>query len=69
MKDPIDVLKAYMKINKLNQRDLIPVIGDETIVSKIMNRKRKLNLRMIRNIHEQFGIPYELIINDYTLNN
>lgn len=30
-----------------------------------MNRKRKLSIDMIRNLHEQMGIPASALIQDY----
>jgi len=41
------------------------VIGYKSRVSEIFNRKRKLNLRMIRNLHDKLKIPYESLIADY----
>ncbi len=60
--DPIDVIEYYMKEKGLKQKDLVGIIGDKALVSKVMNRERELNLRMIKNLHRELGIPYELII-------
>jgi HTH-type transcriptional regulator/antitoxin HigA len=60
--DPIDVIEYYMEENGLKQKDLVGIIGDKALVSKVMNRERELNLRMIKNLHKELGIPYELII-------
>jgi HTH-type transcriptional regulator/antitoxin HigA len=66
--DPIEVIQFYIEQFGLKAKDLIGVIGDKALVSKILNKQRKLNLRMIRNIHTRFNIPYELLIVDYSCN-
>jgi len=62
--DPIDVIQYYMKQRGLKYKDLIGIIGDKTLVSKIINRERKLNLRMVKNLHDQMNIPYTLLLQD-----
>jgi len=63
--DPIDVIQYYMEQRGLKAKDLIGIIGDKAIVSKIMNRERKLNLKMVRNLHQKVKIPYNLLMNEY----
>jgi len=63
--DPIDVIQYYMEQRGLKAKDLIGIIGDKAIVSKIMNRERKLNLKMVRNLHQKVKIPYSLLMNEY----
>ena len=63
--DPIDVIQYYRKQRGLKPKDLIGIIGDKAIVSKIMNRERKLNLKMVRNLHQKVKIPYSLLMNEY----
>lgn len=60
--DAIDVIEYYLTENGLKQKDLIGIIGDKALVSKVMNRERNLNLRMITNLHDELGIPLELLI-------
>lgn len=62
--DPIDVIQYYMEQRGLKYKDLIGIIGDKTLVSKVINRERKLNLRMVKNLHDQMKIPYALLLND-----
>ena len=63
--DPVDVIQYYMEQRGLKAKDLVGIIGDKAIVSKIMNRERKLNLKMVRNLHQKVKIPYSLLMNDY----
>lgn len=63
--DPVDVIRYYMEQRGLKAKDLVGIIGDKSIVSKIMNRERKLNLQMVRNLHQKAKIPYNLLMNEY----
>ncbi|MDP3642088.1 MAG: transcriptional regulator [Bacteroidota bacterium] len=63
--DPVDVIRYYLEQRGLKAKDLIGIIGDKAIVSKIMNRERKLNLQMVRNLHQKAKIPYNLLMNEY----
>jgi HTH-type transcriptional regulator / antitoxin HigA len=53
--DPIDVLKSLMVENGLNQKDL-PEIGSQGVVSEVLNGKRLLNTRQIRELSSRFNI-------------
>jgi len=57
--DPVSAIKFRMEQDNLKQKDLIPALGDKSIVSKILNGQRKLTVDMIRSLHEQFRIPFE----------
>lgn len=62
--DPVEAIKFYMEQNNLAPDDLQPLIGKSDRVHEVLNRKRPLNLRMIRNIHKKFGIPAEILIQE-----
>ncbi|MDP1621956.1 MAG: transcriptional regulator [Bacteroidales bacterium] len=63
--DPIEAIKFRMEQMDLKNSDLAGIIGYKSRVSEIFNRKRKLNLQMIRKLHEKLKIPYEALIEDY----
>lgn len=63
--DPIEAIKFRMEQLNLNNEDLAKIIGYKSRVSEIFNRKRKLSLKMIRNLHEELKIPYESLITNY----
>ena len=63
--DPIEAIKFRMEQMDLNKSDLAVIIGYKSRVSEIFNRKRKLNLQMIRKLHDKLKIPYEALIEDY----
>ncbi len=60
--DPVDAIKFRMEQQGLTQKDLIPFIGSQGKVSEVLNRRRKLSLPMIRNLHEGLEIPAEVLI-------
>jgi len=57
--DPISAILFRMEQEGLKQKDLIPILGDKAIVSKVLNGQRKLTTDMIKNLHEQLKIPFE----------
>lgn len=65
MPDPISAIEFRMEQMGLKQKDLVAIIGYKSRVSEILNKKRKLTLEMIRNLHAQLNIPTEVLIQDY----
>lgn len=63
--DPIEAIKFRMEQMGMNNNDLAEIIGYKSRVSEIFSRKRKLSLKMIKNLHEKLKIPYESLISDY----
>lgn len=45
------------------------VIGSEKDVAEVLNRKQALTLEMIRGLHNQLGIPAEVLIQPYDVAN
>ena len=60
--DPVEAIRFRMEQMGLQPKDLEPYIGGRGRVSEVLNRKRGLSLRMIRNLHEGLGLPYESLI-------
>ena len=60
--DPIAAIEFRMEQQGLTRKDLEPIIGTRTRVAEILNRKRNLSIGMIRRLHEQLGIPAEILI-------
>ncbi len=57
--DGVDVIRHFMEVKKLRQCDL-PEIGSQSIVSEVLNRKRNLNARQIRELSRRFGVSMEV---------
>jgi len=66
--DPIEAIKFRMEQEGLRQKDLVTIVGSKSRVSEILNRKRKLTIEMIRNLHKQLHIPVESLFLDYKIN-
>lgn len=60
--DPIAAIKFRMEQMNYTRKDLEPLIGSRARVSEILNGKRDLSLAMIRRLHEEWGIPAEVLI-------
>lgn len=65
--DPIDAIKVRMEELNMNTTDLWKVIGQKTRASEILNRKRKLSLKAIKKIYKELKLPYEVLMQDYSL--
>jgi HTH-type transcriptional regulator/antitoxin HigA len=63
--DPIEAIKFRMEQMGYNQSDLANIVGLKSRASEILNRKRKLTLEMIRQIHETMHIPTDVLIQTY----
>ncbi len=66
--DPIEAIKFRMEQEDLKQKDLVSIVGSKSRVSEILNKKRKLTINMIRNLHNQLHIPIESLFLDYKTN-
>ena len=65
--EPSEVIKFKMEQNNLRSKDLAVIVGSKSKASEILNRKRRLTLKMIRQINKLLGIPAEVLISDYDL--
>ena len=65
--DPVSAIEYYMESRGLSRRDLELYIGSRARVSEILNRKRPLTLRMIRNLEKGLGIPAAILVQEYEL--
>ena len=63
--DPIEAIKFRMEQLGYNQNDLANIVGLKSRASEILNRKRKLSLEMIRQLHERLNIPTDVLIQAY----
>jgi HTH-type transcriptional regulator/antitoxin HigA len=63
--DPVEAIKFRMEQLGYNQTDLANIVGLKSRASEILNRKRKLSLEMIRQIHDSLNIPTEVLIQAY----
>ena len=62
--DPIDAISFRMEALGLRRHELEPYIGSRARVSEVLTRKRSLTLAMIRKLHQNLGIPAEILIGE-----
>ena len=62
--DPVKAIKFRMDQAGLSVKDLEPMIGQPNRVHEVLNHKRPLTLRMIRNLNKSLGIYAEVLITD-----
>lgn len=65
--DPIEVIKFKMEQNNMRNKDLAKIVGGKSKASEILNKKRRLTLKMIRQLNKILGIPAEVLIGEYEL--
>jgi HTH-type transcriptional regulator/antitoxin HigA len=65
--DPIEAIKTRMEDLGLEAKDLTAAIGDKGTVSKVLNRRIPLSLRMIRNLSEKLQLPVDVLIQETKL--
>ena len=63
--DPIEAILFRMEQMNMTKKDLADILGYKSRVSEILNKKRKLNINMIRKLHDKMNIPYESLIANY----
>ncbi|MBK7309633.1 MAG: helix-turn-helix domain-containing protein [Sphingobacteriaceae bacterium] len=63
--DPVEAIKYRMEQMHLSKKELGEILGYTSRVSEILNRKRKLTLEMVRNLHEKLNIPLASLIQAY----
>ena len=65
--DPIEAIKFRMEQEGLKQKDVAEFFGNKVRVSEVLNKKRRLTLDMVRNLHNNLNIPYDSLLNIYEL--
>lgn len=60
--DPIEAIKFRLEQAGKKPDDLASCLGGRSIVREVLARKRPLTLRMIRVLHQQLGIPADVLI-------
>ena len=61
---PNEMLRFLMNQHGLKQTDLAAEIGSQGVVSEILNGKRELNLRQMRDLARRFAVPVAAFIAD-----
>lgn len=65
--DPIEAIKFRMEQQGLEDKDLVPFLGQRSRVTEILNRQRSLSISMIRKLHKGLRIPLDSLVKEYQL--
>ena len=60
--DPIDAIIFRMEQEGIKKSELAVLVGGKNRVSEILNRKRKLTVKMIRKLSQGLNIPAQVLI-------
>jgi len=59
--DPIEAIKFNLERKGWEPKDLVGIIGSRTRVYEVLRGDRSLTLRMIRNLHRELGISFDIL--------
>lgn len=57
---PVEVLRALMEANHLRQKDLVPFLGSESMVSMVLGGSRELTKGHIEKLSKRFRVSPEI---------
>ena len=60
--DPVDAIKFRMEQMGMTKADMVKYLGSQSRVSEVLNRKRKLTLRMVKSLYKGLRIPAEILL-------
>ena len=59
---PLEAIKHQMEERGLTQQDVAPLFGGKNRVSEVLNGKRSLTLKMVREISKHLHIPPAVLL-------
>lgn len=59
---PVEAIKFRMEQQGLTRKDLESVIGSRGRIAEVLSGKRQLSVAMIRKLHDELGIPADVLI-------
>lgn len=59
---PLDILKGLMLDHGLKQNDLVDIFGSQSIVSEVLNGKRKINAKQAKRLAARFRLTADIFI-------
>jgi HTH-type transcriptional regulator/antitoxin HigA len=63
--DPLEAIRYRMEQQGLSNNDLANILGYKSRVTDLFNGHRKLNLGMIRKLHDRLHISLETLVRNY----
>lgn len=66
--DPVELIKSLLNDHELSQNDLAQIAGvGKSYISEILNYKKRMSKKVIRNVAEHFKIQQEVLNRNYRL--
>ncbi len=65
--DPVEIIKIRMDEFGYKSSDIAKEYGDKGTISKVLNYKQPLSLKMIRMFNKMLRIPADLLMKEYKL--
>jgi HTH-type transcriptional regulator/antitoxin HigA len=65
--DPVEIIKIRMDEFGYKSSDIAREYGDKGTISKVLNYKQPLSLKMIRMFNKMLRIPTDLLMKEYKL--
>ncbi len=65
--DPVEAIKFAMDQRGYSRKDLESALGSRQRVSEILNRRRRLTIEMVWNLHDKLDIPAASLVKPYEL--
>jgi len=66
--DPVELIKSLMEDHDLKQADLVEIAGvGKSTISEILNYKKRMSKKVIRNLANHFKIQQEVLNKQYRL--
>ncbi len=65
--DPIEAVKFHMEQTGRTQTDLARLLGSASRASEVLRRKRRMTIEMAWQLHREWGIPADSLLQPYKL--
>lgn len=63
--EPLAAIQYRIEQQGLSKQELAGILGYKSRVTDLFNSHRKLNLGMIRKLHEHLHISYDILVKEY----
>ncbi len=63
--DPIEAIKYRMQQQGITNKQLADILGYKSRVTDLFKKNRKINLAMIRKLHDSLHIPLQSLVKEY----
>jgi HTH-type transcriptional regulator / antitoxin HigA len=65
--DPIEAVKFHMEQTGRTQADLARLLGSPSRASEVLRRRRRMTIEMAWQLHREWGIPADSLLQPYKL--